>query len=563
MVRESAGWRLLLLGLAMLLLQACATGTLASGGLLAPPVLVPEGTHGLVFFRELRREESALAEARRAEVECALAQVWALARGVDEVGAQVEVRFWAQGGALTVLSHRTAQGYAQATKVDEAAFARGLRRLLTDYVGERQGEVVFTLHREQTEWRVDYRASSDVPRPPEAKTLPVRRKGVPVDSFSGVTQVAEEMGRLLRGAANSSAFFTATVRLEDDAVTAWEVGPYAGAGQEVGRAEQTYLQDSLIRALLPFIHGVGAREVRLELRGVHGPGEAGTRWRVVEATTLRQGPWSGEDEDLVAEYRALHETILREWREEVMDAGRLAVLVGTQELALWIIGGVITHGAGAFLKVVAPTLVTLLLRRGREVRGWLCTLLLRLPSTEQMAFRQLWARLNLKGARSLTHAEKSELRVLAKRLEDFIEAPLTSRDKKILRSAAREDFYGVYPELERLLVNAKGIPFPVHHRKPLEYAHLFPGVDINARSNLRAVDETVHSSINAVWTALRNAPVKVRADEVDEVVAIVDRYFGRWYNAPYERTTASALAEAEVAAMEQVKKLAARMSQGR
>ena len=563
MVRESAGWKLLLLGLAVLLLQACATGTLASGGLLSPAGLVPEGAHGLVFFRELRREEPALADARRAEVECALAHVWALARGVDGVGARVEVRFWAQGGALTLLSHQSSQGHERATKVDEAAFARGLRQLLMDYVGERQGEVVFTLHRERTEWRVDYRASSEVPRPPEAKTLPVRREGVQVDTFAGVTRVAEEMVRLLGRPANSSAFFTATVRLEDDAVTLWEVGPYAGAGQEVGRAEQARLQDTLIQALLPFTHGVGAREVRLELRGIQGSEEAGARWGVMEAATLQAVPWSGEDEDLIAEYRTLHETILREWREEVLDAGRLAVLVGTQELALWLIGGVITHGAGAFLKAAAPRLVALLLRGGRAVRGGLGTLLLRLPSTEQMAFRQLWARLSLKGARSLTHAEKSELRVLAKRLEDFIEAPLTPRDKKILRSAAREDFYGASPELERLLVNAKGVPFPVHHRKPLEYAHLFPGVDINARSNLRAVDETVHSSINAVWTALRNAPGKVRADEVDEVVAIVDRYFGRWYNSPYERTTASALAEAEGAAMEQVKRLAARMSQGR
>jgi hypothetical protein len=135
MGRERAG-RCLLLGLAAFLLQACATGAGVSSGLLPPVEWAPEGTPGVVFLRESRREEQALSEARRAEAECALAQVWGLAHGVDEVGARVELRFWAQGGALTLLSHRTSGGQERARPVacehqyglDDFSFGSGQRQ---------------------------------------------------------------------------------------------------------------------------------------------------------------------------------------------------------------------------------------------------------------------------------------------------------------------------------------------------------------------------------------------------------------------------------------------------
>ena len=38
-------------------LQACATGAVASGGLLPSVGLTPGGTQGVVLFRELRKEE--------------------------------------------------------------------------------------------------------------------------------------------------------------------------------------------------------------------------------------------------------------------------------------------------------------------------------------------------------------------------------------------------------------------------------------------------------------------------------------------------------------------------
>jgi len=548
----------LLLGVAVVL-SACTTGTMASGGLLSPATLLPEGTPGVLFLRESRREEPELSEARRAEVECALTQVWGLVRGMDEVGARVELRFWTQCGALTVRSHRSTGGQERAVSVEEGVFAERFRRLLVAYVGERTGEVVFTLHRTRTDWRVDFHGSSEVPRPAEAKTQPVRREGVAVGTYAAVTHVAGEMARLLGGPAGLDASFTAQVLLADDRVSGWEPGPYEGAGREVSRVARERLQGELIQALLPFTHGVGLREVHLTLRGVRRQGESAASWRVVEAKTSDPAPSVNEDADLIAEYRALHETILREWREEVVESGEWALRLGAEELAFWVIGGVAAHGGGAVLKAVAPRLMQILLKGGAKARGWLSTLLRRLPKAEREAFESLWTQVDLRGGRSLTKAEERELGKLAKRLEELVDAPLTGDEKKVLRDKARETFFMSHPDLVRL-VNAKGITYPVHHRRPLEYLQLFPGEDINALMNLRAVDETVHGCINAVWTAFRQVRGKANAADVDEVVVVVDRHFGRWYNIAYDKASASALAEARSAAVAEVQVLVSRLN---
>ncbi|HYO54836.1 hypothetical protein [Archangium sp.] len=553
-----ASMRSVLLGLAVLL-QACAAGPMASSGLLPSTALVSEGTPGVVFLREPRRAEPELSEARRAEAECALALVWGLVRGVDEVGARVELRFWTHGGALTLLSHRTSEGQGRAESVDAAAFAKSFRRLLTSYVGERAGEVIFTLHRRRSDWRVDFRGASDVPRPPEAKTQPVRREGVSVDTYAAVTRVAGEMVRLLGGPSGRDASFIAKVTLDDDGVSGWEAGPHEGAGREVGSAVRERLQGELIQALLPFTHGVGPREVRLTLQGVLRPGESSASWRVVVAETRHPESPGGADPDLIAEYRALHESILREWREEVEDSGRLALRIGAEELAFWVIGGVAVHGGGAILKAVAPRLMEILRRGGAKARGWLNTLLDRLPKAERESFKSLWEKVDLQGASPLSKAEERELSKLAKRLEELVDAPLSKDEKKKLRNVAREDFLESRPDLAKQLVNDKGEFYPVHHRRPLEYAQLFSGEDINELKNLRAVGEPVHTSINAVWTAFRQVRGAATAKDVDEVVAIVDRYFSRWYNVIYDKSSASALAKAEAAAVAEIQSLVSRL----
>ncbi|KFA89860.1 hypothetical protein [Archangium violaceum] len=554
------GWkpimRGVLCGLAVLL-QACAVGHGASSALLLSTAWVPEDSPAGVLLRESHRAETELSEARRAEAECALGQVWGLVRGVDEVGARVEVRFWAHEGTLTLLSHRTLGGLERAQPVAEATFGKRFRSQLTSYVGERAGEVLFTLYRQQLEWRVDFRGGPDTPRPPEAKTQPVRREGVSVGTYAAITRVAGEMVRLLGGPSGREASFIATVTLEDDGVSGWEPGFQEGAGREVGLAGRERLQGELIQALLPFTHGVGPREVRLTLQGVLRPGESAASWRVVVAETLHPETPSGADADLIAEYRTLHESILREWREEVADSGRLAVRIGAEELAFWVVGGVVVHGGGAIFKAVAPRLLEILRRGGARVRGWLDTLLQRLTKVERDAFKSLWERVDVRGARPLSKSEERELRRLAKRLEELVDAPLNKDEKKKLRDRARANFRQFHPELAEAMKLGEDGLYEIHHRCPLEYAHLLVGEDINARKNLVALAQPVHRRINILWAKFRKerGGSEVHPDEVKKMAELIDRHFQRWYDVLYDSPSASALDAAMEMALRDVELL--------
>ncbi|MCY1081788.1 hypothetical protein [Archangium lansingense] len=75
--------------------------------------------------------------------------------------------------------------------------------------------------------------------------------------------------------------------------------------------------------------------------------------------------------------------------------------------------------------------------------------------------------------------------------------------------------------------------YEVHHRRPLEYAHLFPEKDINAAANLKGLGDEVHQHINSIWAEFRSRRPNATPAEVDEVVAIIDERFGRWYDVPY------------------------------
>jgi hypothetical protein len=406
---------------------------------------------------------------------------------------------------------------------------------------------------------VDFRGSSEVPRPPEAKTQPVRREGVSVETYAAVTQVAEKMVRLLGTPTGRDPSFSATVKLDDDALSDWEPGPYEGAGGELGAAARERLQGELIQALLPFTHGVGPREVRLSLRGIHRPGESTSSWRVVEAETLHAALPHGEDADLIAEYRALHETILREWREEVEESGRWALRIGAEELAFWIIGGVAVHGGGAILKAVAPKLMGILRRGGARARGWLNTLLERLPKAEREAFKELWERVDLRGAQPLTRTEQRELSRLAKRLEELVDTPLTRDEKKELREQARASFRQLHPELAEAMKLGKRGLYEIHHRRPLEYAHLLLGEDINARNNLVAVAQPVHYRINGLWAKFRKGrgDSEVHADEVRRMAEIIDQHFQRWYDVLHDTRSSAALDTATEKALKDVELLLA------
>jgi len=100
----------------------------------------------------------------------------------------------------------------------------------------------------------------------------------------------------------------------------------------------------------------------------------------------------------------------------------------------------------------------------------------------------------------------------------------------------------------------------VHHRLPIEYAHLEPEFDINQVENLVAVHEEVHDRISAVWNRLRVQKTKVTDKEVHEVMEIVDRHFNRWYDAIIKpETVQSEIQMAEQSALAEIEQLIARM----
>ncbi len=494
-----------------------------------------------------------------------MAQLWGVASAVKEPGATLEFRFWAHNGALTLESwQRLKVGSGVGRPVSSEDFAKGLEPHLPVFLGERTKEVVITLRRESTRWMLDYEAhASREPLPPHAKSWPVRRTGVTGQTHEAVHRVAGSLVRLLQVPSDGTATLHATVELEDDRVEGWEPGRYESSGHGGARPPPSSMVSEVVNALLPFTHGVGRRTVQLELRGSHGGPATFTRGWVVRAQTLHPPPPPESQAEFVAEYRAMHEEILCQWREGVRDGFQMAATFTAEQFALWCIGGLAARGATVLFKAVAPTVTRVLARGGSEAAGWLRSLLARAPA-ERGALTPLMAKLDAGGLQALTAAERAELTALMGRLEQLIQTPLTTAEKGRLRAVAHANFFErFHPELAKVLRTAKDIAYPVHHRIPLEFAHLFPTVDVNARLNLIAADPVVHTGINRVWTLVRPVRQRLTPAEVEQVVAIVDRHFGRWYNVVHEPgRSASALSAAEASALGEVERLLVQLGKG-
>ncbi|WP_309892996.1 hypothetical protein [Archangium sp.] len=471
--------------------------------------------------------ESPHEEARRAEVESALEHFWSLSSGHREVGARLAFTFWAQNGALTLL----------------------------EYLSGRAGVVVLTLKREEAGWAVDSEATARGGRPPEAKTQPVNRRSLPADTVSRAQEVASKLVRLVEVPAGGATSLRVEVGLEDDRIVGWEHRGFQVMERGGGlRALSDESVERLARVLLPFVQGVGRRTLALELRGEHRVGAPTAHVQVLAARTLHPVPLPGEDPDFAAEYRAMHEDILCRWREGVRDGAELLARYSLEEMALWCVGGMLTRGAGLLFESAAPTVTRVLTRGGTEAAGWLRTTLFRLSKVERKAFDRLWMKVRMEGAEALSAAEKNELLALMNRLERLIKTPLTDPERDRLRDAARRYFQKAQPRLE-LAMGLKG-PYEMHHRRPLEYAHLFSDADINAEANLKAVGREVHQHISNVWTEFR----KIRGDasraEVERVVSIIDGHFARWYENPYSPGEATrALDVASSAAKQEVRRI--------
>jgi hypothetical protein len=279
------------------------------------------------------------------------------------------------------------------------------------------------------------------------------------------------------------------------------------------------------------------------------------------ARTLESLPLPPEVLDIVQEYRQLHEFIIVEFQEQ---SGRYAILAATftlEQLAYSLVGGLLLKGATVLFIKVAPIITSVLARGGRGAVSWLRTLLARAPQKERELLRQLWMKAETQGLQSLTAAEKQQFQALMGRLEKVLDMPLDDSARRTLRTWSRADYFELYnPQLAKALSSQELRTYQVHHVCPLEYAHLFPRLDINAKANLVGVHQEVHDGITAVWNSLSQVKARMRPDDVKRVVEIVNRHYGRWYHKVYEPRDAAALVNAKQAALSEVAQVKAFLS---
>ncbi len=567
---RSGCWYLLTVSLAVLVVQGCATVREEHGSALflrrgtltaeeSPHPIIRHDTTPPIDPRET------LGEARRAEVEWALAHMWGLASSEEQVGTSLKLTFWAEGGALTLLSwRRTATGEEEGQPTNREVFADSLRGLLAQLTERRTGALSFTLHRERSRWRVDYEAAT-VERPSEARPQPMRRTGYPAETLPVIHTVARKLTRFLQVPSGASARLTVDVALEDDRITNSEPGPYSATAGGTARPAAAQAVETFSLALLPFTRGLGSRIVRLELVGTHEGSDNTARWRVASVETLRPEPSDEAVEDVLREYRHLHAEIFRRYREEMEDTVVLAGAFTLEQVALTVIGGLIGKGLHMAFEAAAPTLMRMFSRGGTEAVRWFRTQLVRAGRTDQELLRKLWMKVETEGFEALSVTERQELTALLRRMEHTLTKQLSPGEIKQLRKYAREDYFQKFhPDFAETLGKELVNLYEVHHRAPMEFAHLFPMLDINGRANLAGVARPVHQSINKVWNAFRPPPgTRVTTEQVEQMVGIVDRHFARWYDKMYDAGMYETLDAAERAALAEVSELLTRLGRGR
>ncbi len=487
-----------------------------------------ERERAAALVRAARQEGRDEEAAREAEVDRALARVVGLCGGVEEVGTVLAFSFWVEAGALTPLGYEeTRRGGHAGRPVETEGLTRVLRRVFTDYAGRRTGQVVLRLRREEARWAVDYDATHQGSRPAEARTLPMRTQGTPADTFLAFHEAARRWAEAVQVPDGGAARAEVAVRLEDGRLAGWELREVRRTREGPGGSPKSLSPEvagHLTQVLLPFTEGLGSRTVRVVLGAEHRPGEVRARGRVAEARVERPPQPDGP-----SWYLSMHEATLLRWREGVVEGAAWLSQRGVEELAIWAVGGIFAKSLGFFAVEGLEWVGRALRREPEAVAGWLSTALKRLPREEQEAFGQLWRKLALEGEQALSKGERNALRNLFVRIEKLVQEPLDRNLKKILRRDAREHYKKLYPQLANLLDEKKG-EFPIHHRRQLEHAHLFPDEDINSGENLAVLQDYVHKKINTLWTKFRKARPNPTADEVRRAADIIDRQFEPWYH---------------------------------
>ena len=106
--------------------------------------------------------------------------------------------------------------------------------------------------------------------------------------------------------------------------------------------------------------------------------------------------------------------------------------------------------------------------------------------------------------------------------------PLTQAEKMMYWRQMRSVFLRAYPRFQKLVGTGR---MSIHHRIPLQWAHLFPGVDPNRLSNLYAVPTHVHNTIvTPAWNAFARASPMPTAADVMRFAMDMDRLITQFIN---------------------------------
>ncbi|HYI02899.1 hypothetical protein [Hyalangium sp.] len=525
-MRVRRGWRALSWVLvAQLLMNGCATVPQGGTGGSGSPVEQRGPTPGSSQWEELE-------EARRAELESALAGMWGVASEVREVGAVLEFSYWAEGGAFSLLSLRRPEwGRGLGSVLEQESFASGLRESLPPYAEGAAGLLRLVLRREEHRWRADFHLDTGAEFPLEAKTWPIQQVGVRVEVLERLAATGREVASRVWAPEGAQVRWQVEVELEDERVGGLETRPPRSlpGGKSVRAAPETV--GTWVNVLAPFTQGMGPRKVRLEWEGEHIAGSGLSRWKIVAAEVVRPPPPAPQNAEVALEYRAMHEQIQRQWREQTREGFQTMGILGAEQVALFVVAGWATRGLAVVVKAATPVIARMLTKGGTYAVGWFRSLFVRASPAEKQAFARLMAKAETQGLEALTIGERNEVRAFLTRLDGLASAKLSSGAKDELRRLAREDFLKIHPDLVKRLKELLKGPVDVHHRIPLDFAHFFPARDINAMDNLVAVEPRVHRLINRVWGEYtQRAGARATATEVEAVEKIVKKHFERWYS---------------------------------
>lgn len=508
---------------------------------------------------------------RAAEAERAVTEMWSAVNSIKEPGAEVEFLYFTSEGAMTLVEfQRTQPGQGSAASATLDDFKRktfGFKggaaagSTLVTFVGTAQGYVRLKLRREQAGWAMTgygrETKTAHPSMPPEGRTAAsAATAGWPVDTVLRAQKQVARIVPTLLVYPGGTATYGFSVEFDDDRVEKLDLL----GGQNKGGTPPHFTRAGsgvslvLTNTILAFSQGLGKRKIAFQLEGAAPSGAADATWRVVSAKVDRgpQPKIPDEAEAVIADYRRMHQEIITRWREGVKDVAVYAAMFGAEQLAWWLIGGVVARGLGLVFETAAPRLIGFI-RAGSKSGSragieYLETMIARLPTAERAEMQAMARQAETEGIEALSTADRNRLGELLKKIEGLIDKPLTQVEKDTLRARMAARLKAAKPGIDAAF-QAANRSYQIHHRLPLEYAHHFPGVDPNAAKNLIALETDVHRGVNSIWTRLRtSAPAgKVDGNTVSGVADIIDKHFGKWYDSVPASSASALTAEIDAA----------------